>query len=368
VQNRTSHSETLRCLLLALSRKPASEKRRARSLVQDLLDAETPSSLLEELISVLTRDEWCVAEKELREAEEQNVQVYSLFDREYPGALREIIEPPLVIFVRGSLPQAKGLAIVGSRKCTPYGEGFASAIAQRASELEIPVVSGFARGIDACAHRGAMRGRAPGLGILGSGVLRIYPAEHERLAEEFLSSGGAILSEYGLHMAPRDYFFPERNRLVSAMSKAVVVVEAERRSGALITARLAAEQGREVFALPGSILSPLSEGTNWLLKCGSAPITSIEDLSTLWPEILSRGSAEGRKNERAPSSEKLPPEAERLLSLLDFQVCKPFDSIVEQMDRPAGDIAQLLSMLELEGQITRLPGAVFLKNQTVDIT
>lgn len=364
-----SHSEVLRRLALALARKPASEKKRVLTLLRELIEAEHPSEMLEPILALVSEAEWTEAERELDRCAEEGVSLISIFDSGYPSAFREIIDSPVVFYLRGTLPSDKGLAIVGSRKSTQYGNTFAYALAKKLSSHRIPVISGLARGIDSAAHQGAVEEKAVTIAILGSGVLNIYPAENETLAERVLENGGAILSEYGLHTSPRDYFFPERNRLVAAISKAVVVVEAEKRSGALITARLAAEQGRDVFAVPGSVLSPLSEGTNWLIKCGAAPITNYEDLSGLWPELakLSTEKMNARAKVANDNDCDLPSVALEILARLDHQISKPFDLIVDESALPAGEVARLLGVLELEGRISRLPGANFLKNQTVDM-
>lgn len=193
-------------------------------------------------------------------------------DAEYPALLGEIADPPLGLFVRGELAPAPRVAVVGSRRATPYGRQVARALGEELAAAGVVVVSGMARGVDAAAHRGALDARGGSTwAVWGTGPDRIYPPEHGGLAED-IAARGALLTEYLPGTPPRRHHFPERNRVLAGLAEAVVVVEAAARSGALVTARLAVDEGREVFAVPGPIFSELSLGPNTLLRLGARPL------------------------------------------------------------------------------------------------
>jgi DNA protecting protein DprA len=214
--------------------------------------------------------------------------ILTLEDDAYPSLLREIADPPPVLYVRGAIApdDEVRVAIVGSRRATPYGLGVARGLAEALGGRGIAIVSGLARGIDAAAHLGALDGGARTIAVMGSGLAAIYPNEHTDLADR-IASTGAVISEYPLDSQPLPGFFPRRNRIVSGLSAFVVVVEAARTSGALVTARLALEQGRELGAVPGSIRSETSTGTNGLLRDGAAhAITKHEDVLDALPAVF----------------------------------------------------------------------------------
>jgi DNA processing protein len=198
-------------------------------------------------------------------------------DPDYPALLPALSDPPLGLFVRGDLPNGPATAVVGSRRATAYGRQVAGLVARELAAAGVAVVSGMARGVDAAAHRGALESGGPTVAVWGTGPDRVYPAEHRRLAEE-IAAHGALVTEYLPGTPPRRHHFPQRNRILAGMAPVTVVVEAAARSGALVTARLALEEGREVFAVPGSILSHLSVGPNTLLKLGARPLLTPRDL------------------------------------------------------------------------------------------
>jgi DNA processing protein len=217
--------------------------------------------------------------KELALAQRQGVAIVTLEDDEYPKLLRAIPDPPLALYVRGTLTGADEMAvgIVGARRASFYGTQCAERLGYDLALRGVTVVSGLAHGIDGAAHRGALRASGRTLAVLGSGLARIYPPEHEPLAVQ-VAQQGALLSEYPMDTVPLPHNFPRRNRLISGLSLGVVVVEAARRSGALITADCALEQGREVFAVPGPITTVTSQGTHQLLKQGARLVTSVDDI------------------------------------------------------------------------------------------
>lgn len=211
-------------------------------------------------------------------------------DPEIPGLLRSIDDRPTTLFMRGRLDSSRpAIAVVGSRRPTEYGRRTARRIAGEAARAGVVVVSGLARGIDAEAHRAALAAGGVTWAVLGSGLDRIYPPEHADLAEEIVSAGGALISEFALGCPPRRENFPRRNRIVSGLCWGAVVVEGARRSGSLITARTAAEQGRAVFAVPGPADSPMSEGPHELLRQGAALACRFEDIVAELPMLALPG-------------------------------------------------------------------------------
>lgn len=215
-----------------------------------------------------------------------NTQAIGIFDEAYPVQLREIPDPPLVLYCQGN-PDAlhePAIALVGSRRCTSQGRLLAEQLAQKLAACGLTIISGLALGIDGAAHRGALRGARPGaksgatIAVLGSGLGRLYPSRHQQLAANIVAAGGILLSEYTHTCGPRSFHFPERNRLISGLGCATVVVEASERSGSLITARLALEQGRDVMAVPGPVNSLVSAGCHRLIQQGAALVTCAEDV------------------------------------------------------------------------------------------
>jgi len=229
-----------------------------------------------ELFFQLSERKW--AEEELEKAKKENIEVIDFFSPFYPSLLKEIGYPPLVIYVRGEKESLnkRCFAIVGTRLASLYGKMMAEKIAFSLASLGLVIVSGLARGIDTYAHKGALKGGLT-IAVLGSGLLNIYPKENLTLAEK-IAEKGALVSEFPLEEPPFKKNFPQRNRIISGLSEGVLVAEAPQRSGALITARFALEQNREVFALPGEAFSPLSKGTHLLIKEGAKLVDSLEDI------------------------------------------------------------------------------------------
>ena len=249
----------------------------------------------------------------------------------FPPGLRAIHDPPPGLFVRGSadleLLARPAVAIVGARACSGYGASVARMLGRELGQAGLVVVSGLARGVDAEAHRGALEADAPTVAVLGCGIDRDYPAAHAELARR-IAADGLLVSEYAPGVEPAPWRFPARNRIVAGLCAATVVVEARERSGALITADLALEEGREVFAVPGEIASALSAGTNNLLKLGAAPLTTSADV------LASFGLEPGGR-----------PVDGGLLDLLPATA----DELVRRTGLPAAEIARALVELELDG-------------------
>ncbi len=212
----------------------------------------------------------------------ENIKVSTLEDRAYPKLLKEIFDPPQILYYKGAFDENEefNLAVVGTRKFTPYGQRVTEEITKNLAQNNLTIVSGLALGIDALAHYAALEGGGRTLAVLGSGLDRenIYPAQNRLLAERIIKEGGAIISEFPLGTAPLRFNFPQRNRIVSGMSLGTLVIEADEKSGALITARFALEQNREVFAVPGNIYSNVSRGTNFLIKEGAKLVAKADDI------------------------------------------------------------------------------------------
>jgi len=274
--------------------------------------------------------------------------VLTLADAAYPAQLLEVADPPALLYVRGdaSLLGRRALAIVGSRTPTPQGLANAESFARAFSHAGVTIVSGLALGIDAAAHRGALDGSGSTIGVLGTGVDVAYPARNAALHERIAASG-ALVSELPLGTPAAASNFPRRNRLISGLARAVLVVEAAISSGSLITARMAAEQGRDVFAIPGSIHSPLAKGCHALIKQGAKLVESAADV--LDELAVTRGNA--------PAVTVAPgdPAADALLAHLGHEVCD-LDTLASRAGLTPAEVSSMLLMLELDGKVASLPG------------
>ena len=218
-------------------------------------------------------------DKELELIKSHNVEVLTIFDEGYPEILKEIYDPPIVLYVKGTLQEKNDLSlgVVGSRKCSQYGIKSTKELVASLKDYDITIVSGLARGIDSAAHRAAIDNKLSTIAVLGSGLNCMYPPENSKLADQ-VAKHGAVISEFPMRTKPLKHNFPRRNRIISGLSKGVVVIEAAERSGALITVDFALEQGRDVFAMPGPVDSESSYGTNRLIKQGAKLIDSAEDI------------------------------------------------------------------------------------------
>ncbi len=282
--------------------------------------------------------------------ESQGIKILTWQDEAYPPRLKEIDQPPPVLYIRGEyLPDDLfAVAIVGTRRVTPYGRQVTEEIAAFLAANGMTVISGLARGVDAVAHSAALRAGGRTIGVLGSGVDKIYPPEHRALAEQMMERGG-IISDYAPGTPPDASNFPPRNRIISGLSLAVVVVEAGETSGALITAEFAAEQGREVFAVPGSILAPQSKGTNKLIQRGALPLLSANDLMQALD--LTRVGEQKTARKILPADET---EA-RLMNVLGNEPLH-VDEIRNQAELPIEKVSAALVLMELKGMVRQVGG------------
>ena len=243
-----------------------------------------PDELLQDRLRRIIKDASDFdAEKEIRECRELGIDIITCLDERYPSSFREISNPPILIYSMGSLSDRLSISIVGTRHPTAYGIRHAAKISSDLAKVGLCVVSGLARGIDTIVHRSVIKSGGITVAVIGSGFKRIYPSENKDLAKKIVESGGAVISEYPLNMSPFKFNFPRRNRLISALSFATLVIEGDYNSGALITARYAVEQGRDVMALPGPVDVRQSNGPNKLIKDGAYPIRDAVDVIELIP-------------------------------------------------------------------------------------
>ena len=313
-----------------------------------------------------------LAREEIARAAAADAIVISMDDPCYPPRLKEIYDPPLILYVRGNAEvlTKPGLAMVGTRHPTPYGSGMAERLACDLATQGLVIISGMARGVDTASHRGAIAAKGKTLAVFGTGVDVIYPKENSRLSEQILALGGALISEFplGTFAAPQN--FPIRNRILSGMSVGVLVVEAAEYSGTRITARCALEQNRDVFAVPGNVTNKNSWGPNTLIKQGAKLVATWEDVwEELPPEVrLALTPASAPESPGASSAslfpdEGLPPHEKRILSLLKADEATHIDEIVEKLETElsSSEIFAALFELELAGKVRQMPGKNFVK-------
>lgn len=291
-----------------------------------------------------------LAKKELERAKERGVKILFIKDVEFPEKLKKISYPPLFLYVKGEFREDINLiAIIGSRKPTSYGKEVAYQFSKKLAESGVGIVSGLARGIDSISHRGALEANGYTIGVLGCGVDIIYPSENRELFERIVKNKGAIISEFPFGTKPRKENFPIRNRIISGLSEGVVVIEAGKKSGTLITAKWALDQGKEVFAVPGSVFSSQSEGTHLLIKEGANVVTSPE-------EILEHFGWEKKLTlEKEKTEVEISEEEKEILSVLSSYP-QHVEEIFAKIDRPPFEILSLLTELELKGLVENLPG------------
>lgn len=316
----------------------------------------------QKLAEELQRVKHCDVSKELSLIEKNKIKIITLLDKEYPAALKSIATAPLVLYVRGELlPQdCFAIAIVGSRMASFYGIKAAERLSRELSYRGFTIVSGMARGIDTAAHRGALNSGGRTIAVLGCGLDIVYPPENKKLSNEIIKQG-AVISEFPLGTLPEKFNFPIRNRIISGLSLGTVVVEAAKRSGALITANYSLDQGKEVFAVPGHIDSPTSQGTHQILKNGAKLAESADDiLEELQPIIKSHLKELKKKSSSLPP--RLNPQEEKIYDLLSASKPKYIDEISKEVAFPPAQVLSILSMLELKKIVKRLAGQRFVRN------
>ena len=325
--------------------------------VSDLRQTPGVGTKISQAMVAARRENNVSAELEL--CREHRVQILVQSLAEYPQTLRTICDPPGVLFVRGSIVPADGLAvaIVGTRHATPYGLAQAERLAGGLARAGYTIVSGLARGIDAAAHRGALKAGGRTLAVLGSGVLNIYPPEHEGLSQEVIAQG-AIISENPPRSPPLAGAFPQRNRIVTGLSLGVIVVEAADRSGALISARHAMEQSREVFAVPGRVDNRMSRGCHRLIRDGAKLVETVDDvLEELGPLATPTPASTGESREiRHPVELQLNEPEQAVLSLIGDEAIT-IDDVVAACGLPVQNVLAIVSVLEMRRLIRRVGGS-----------
>ncbi len=294
---------------------------------------------------------------ELSRIEKTGVRVVTREDADYPRHLREIYDPPLVLYVKGTLSErdAVSIAVVGSRRTSLYGQEMARKLSYQLARLGVTVVSGLARGIDTQAHKGALQAKGRTVAVIGCGIDIVYPAENKKLADEIVEQGGALVTEFPFGVQPDRQTFPMRNRIISGWSLGVVVVEAALKSGALLTAGFAAEQGRHVFAVPGRADSPLSKGTNKLIKDGAKLTEDVEDILGEFEYLLPKP-----KETKTETSLPLTENERRVLDAIGEDEVV-MDEIIQRCGLTSACVSATLLALEMKRLVRQLPGKVFAK-------
>lgn len=307
-------------------------------------------------IKQLLTPNWRAVEKDLAwEAISSDHHIMTYDDLDYPPLLKEITDPPCILFIRGNRAALwhMQLAIVGSRHASTLGIKHAEAFAKQLAESGLAITSGLALGIDGASHRGALAAGGVTIGVAGTGLAHLYPASHQPLVESMLKSKGAIISELPRDTPPKPMHFPRRNRIIAGLSVGVLVIEAALKSGSLITARLALEAGREVFAMPGSIHHPLVRGCHKLIREGATLVETAADVLTELGGFYKAYQTKPLLN--APSNPDLSASAKRVLAEIGYDIT-PTDVVISRSGLTAGEVSSILLSLELHGLIETVAG------------
>ena len=313
--------------------------------IKDLNINELPDKILD---TVNSKNASNFVEGELEKALKLNAKIVEYNSEDYPTSVKHIKNSPPVLYIKGELGSPiKTIAIVGSRKATTYGLKVAYEVGFQLGQRKVTVVSGMAYGIDSSAHRGAINAKGRTYAVLGCGVDITYPKQNKKLKEE-IENSGALISEFPFSTDPLNINFPVRNRIISAISDGVIVVEASEKSGALITADYALDQGKDVYAVPGSIYSELSRGTNQLIKSGAIPYLNINDIYSKNPTVLQNSNL--FKNTQLTDEEKI------IINSIDDFTGKNLNEIIDKTGLKANKVMITLTELELKGLIEMING------------
>jgi DNA processing protein len=375
--------QTLQWLALALT--PGLGATRVRRLVEhfgnvgaifraSLTELEATGMLAVSAQAIATGKSWELAQEERIRASGVGATLITLDGAAYPAQLKQIYDPPPILYVRGNTEvlARSGIAVVGTRHPTPYGLGMAERLATDLAARGLVIFSGMARGVDTASHRGALAAKGCTVAVYGTGVDQPYPKENTRLAEQILATGGAIISEFPIGTFPAPQNFPIRNRIISGISIGVLVVEAAEYSGTRVTARCALEQGRDVYAVPGNVTNKNSWGPNTLIKQGAKLTATWEDI---WEELAegtrlalaplaADASREGGTASLFPEETKLSPHESRIYAILRADESRHTDEIVERLEGQlsSSEIFAALFELELAGKVRQLPGKNFVRS------
>lgn len=357
---------------LALLRAPGIGPSTLLPLIEEFPEPEAlfrsrASIIPEKLARYLKNPDWEAVESDQDWLNQPDNHLLPINSPDYPELLREIPDPPVALFVHGnlsalSLPQ---LAMVGSRNPTNNGRQTAKDFAAFLSHSGLAITSGLATGIDAASHEGALLDGGVTLAIAGTGLDRVYPAKHRQLAHQ-ISEHGALISEFPLNTPPRPGHFPRRNRLISGLSVGTLVVEAALKSGSLITARMALEQGREVFAIPGSIHNPLAKGCHALIRQGAKLVETAGDILEELAPLLTSLITNQQQDEPPKGSDKAPdPEYQRLLEAMEYDPIT-VDQLILKSGLSPQSVSSMLLLLELEGHVSSVAGGQFVRSGTAN--
>lgn len=322
----------------------------------------------ETIDSIIKREFYDRAASELERVKELGGDILILDDGSYPALLREIDDPPPVLYVRGdwqSCFDQPCIGVIGSRKCSTYGENASEMLSRDLASRGITVVSGLARGIDTAGHRGAIRGHGKTVAVMGTGLDSIYPKENNGLVREIIAAGGCVVTQFPLGTPPIPENFPYRNRIISGLSHGVVIIEASERSGSLITARLAMEQNREVMAVPGNITSRNSFGTNYLIKTGAKLVQQWQDIVAEMPSEIAAAILPPKIDEPKAEDARRQPELvpadmsaneRKVWEALTADESIHIDVLLEATGLSFGDLNSALVALDIRDLIRVLPG------------
>jgi DNA processing protein len=369
---------------LALALTPSLGAVRARKLAEhfggvdhvfraSLTELEAAGLRAEAAQSIALGKSIALAEEESVRAAAAGAEIVSFDDPAYPMLLRNIYDPPILLYVRGdrSLLESPSVAIVGTRHPTPYGIGMAQRLSADLASRGLTIVSGMARGVDTCAHKGALEGKGRTVAVWGTGIDVPYPRENKKLSDAILDAGGAVVTEFPMATFAAPQNFPIRNRIISGLSIGVLVVEAGEYSGTRITARNALEQGRDVYAVPGNVTNRQSWGPNTLIKQGAKLVATWEDVwEELPPEVRLRLEQQATPATETPSTAslfqegQLSPHERRVYRLLKADESVHIDELMERLepDLSSSEIFAALFELELAGKIRQLPGKNFVRS------
>ncbi|MGI8554784.1 MAG: DNA-processing protein DprA [Pyrinomonadaceae bacterium] len=321
--------------------------------------------------SIIKREFYAKAEEELAKVREIGGEILILDDGSYPFLLREIDDPPITLYVKGNWRacfDAPCVGVVGSRRCSTYGENASLMLSRDLAERGICIVSGLARGIDTAAHKGAIEAKGKTIAVLGTGIGQVYPKENAKLVDKILETGGAIVSQFPLETPPLPENFPYRNRIISGLSLGVLIVEASERSGSLITARLAMEQNREVFAVPGNITSKNSFGTNFLIKSGAKLVQQWQDVvhelpaeiaAAILPPVIEETENQTNQPKNIPAD--LSVDEKKIYKILSADEAQHIDKIAELSEMPVNILMSVLFALDMRELVRELPGKNFVR-------
>lgn len=316
-----------------------------------------------ERTSILKATKQTDLQEEYERMLEKKIQLITCFSEQYPRELMEIPDPPYALYVKGKLPdkEEKKIAIVGSRRCTPYGEKYAVDFGEKLAKSGIQVISGMARGIDGMGHRGALMAGGKTFAVLGCGSDVCYPKEHIGLYVDILERGGGIISEFPPGTPPYAYNFPARNRIISGMSECIIVIEAGKKSGSLITVDMALEQGRDVYALPGPINSEMSEGCNYLIKQGAGIILSPEMLLDEISVSYERFNEQCENVQKNHKNEKMLETPEELLYSCLGLYPMGVEDLMKKTKMDIKKVMEALISLELDGYIKEISKNMYVR-------